>query len=73
MSYYQKNVHRTVKARWDIIRNDITDVHAITLGDEITQKIRLGWNEVATYLEILENAPKSTRTVENDNFQVQNN
>ena len=72
MSYYQKNVHKTVKARWAIIRNDITDVQAISLGDEITQKIRVGWNELATYLEILENAPKSTRTIENDNFQAQN-
>ena len=72
MSYYQKNVHKTVKARWSIIRNDITDVIAVSQGDEITQKIRLGWNEIATYLEILENAPKSTRTIENDNFQTQN-
>lgn len=71
MSYYQKNVHKTVKDRWAIIRNDITDIQAISLGDEITQKIRVGWNEMATYLEILENAPKSTRTVENDNFQAQ--
>jgi hypothetical protein len=72
LSYYQKNVHKTVKARWSIIRNDITDVIAVSQGDEITQKIRLGWNEIATYLEILENAPKSTRTIENDNFQTQN-
>jgi hypothetical protein len=72
LSYYQKNVHKTVKARWSIIRNDITDVVAVSLGDEITNNPRPTWNQIATYLDILEVTKNRTRTIENDNFQAQN-
>lgn len=72
MSFYQKNVHKNVKERWNNIRNDITDIQAISIGDEITNNPRPTWNQFATYLYLLETIKSSTPTMENSDFQVQN-